>query len=141
MIEAKDKEQAVLYLYKLYNLYPVNENVFYENTKVETKYTMKSKKGLKAAKLEAEIELDDASQYEKARPKQKRVKHQKVTVADITENDAQQVKSIKKRSQVKHEVKDELEVDTTEALQIASNESEASKGPRRSKRTSRKVLT
>lgn len=35
-------EQAVLYLYKLYGLHPVNEEVFYESKEQETKHTKRS---------------------------------------------------------------------------------------------------
>lgn len=145
MIEAKDKEQAVLFLYKLYNLHPVNEEVFYENSNVETKHTMKSKKGLKAVKeakliakaeLEAKSELDSVSQDAKPHPKKKSVKHKKITVEDIRDNDTEQVSTVKKRNKAKPHIESKIEADTTEALQVSLNEPEAGTGLRRSKRKS-----
>ncbi|KAG6869110.1 hypothetical protein C0993_001675 [Termitomyces sp. T159_Od127] len=64
MIEAKDKEQAVLHLYRIYRLYPVNHSSLRppaENQTKETKGRKSSRKlrAVKAEKLKAERDTFD----------------------------------------------------------------------------------
>lgn len=55
MIEAKDKEQAVFQLYKLYDLYPVDDDVWIADKKMIPK-SIKAKKRKKAVVVEAQDE-------------------------------------------------------------------------------------
>lgn len=61
MIEAKDKEQAVLYLHRMYNLHPVNDSSLRPPDENQTKETKgrKSKKRLQnnAEKLRVDSEV------------------------------------------------------------------------------------
>jgi hypothetical protein len=59
MIEAKDKEQAVLELYKLYDLQPVNEESYIPSKGIETTQTKGRKSNKKAAADKKLKEEDD----------------------------------------------------------------------------------
>ena len=58
MLECKDKEQAVFYIYRLYNLSEVDPKVLRPPAEVETLHTKgrKSNKKAKAAKAASEAE-------------------------------------------------------------------------------------
>ncbi|KAL0956843.1 hypothetical protein HGRIS_002955 [Hohenbuehelia grisea] len=65
MIEAKDKEQAVLHLYRIYNLHPV----IYANLRPPAEHQTKETKGRKSnkrAKAKAQKELDDGEDEDAA---------------------------------------------------------------------------
>lgn len=61
MLECKDKEQAVFYLYRLYNLFPVDPRVLRppaEEESLRTKGRKSSKRAKTKGKIEEEVEVE-----------------------------------------------------------------------------------
>ncbi|KAI8581185.1 hypothetical protein K450DRAFT_233504 [Umbelopsis ramanniana AG] len=96
MIEAKDKEQAVFFLYKLYDLFPVNQDVYYENKQGETKHTKRSKKGQAQVKAEVSVE---ATVMEEGSILKEDIKKKATTIVNTNEDsvlDRKQAKRVKR---------------------------------------------
>ncbi|KAI8141609.1 UV-endonuclease UvdE-domain-containing protein [Fennellomyces sp. T-0311] len=58
MIEAKDKEQAVFQLYKLFDLYPVDDDVWIPTTALKVKETVKKRK-IKREKTKDTVKMEE----------------------------------------------------------------------------------
>ncbi|RDB25231.1 UV-damage endonuclease [Hypsizygus marmoreus] len=85
MIEAKDKEQAVLHLYRMYDLHPVDHSSLRppdENQTKETKGRKSNKKG-RAAQKSVDNGDTETSQVVDDEPPRKRRKASKVTILAV----------------------------------------------------------
>lgn len=146
-------EQAVFHLYKLYNLFPVNEDVYYVNKEEETKHTKRSKKGQVKVKAEVSVEttaVDEGDVVKKVRKTKKtaaivdtnedsvpegthakRVKRAKVNVKTRTEDDVLLPVNGNDTQSVKRKKGSKKQIVTEKATQSA---------PRRSNRITSKTL-
>eukprot|EP01117_Protostelium_nocturnum_P016979 TRINITY_DN6818_c3_g1_i1.p1 TRINITY_DN6818_c3_g1~~TRINITY_DN6818_c3_g1_i1.p1 ORF type:complete len:537 (-),score=211.95 TRINITY_DN6818_c3_g1_i1:35-1486(-) len=82
MIEAKDKEMAVLELYQIYGLYPVDESIMYPDTNIQVK-----KRGKKAKEEGEEVEVEEMEVKMGSKPTSKKVIRKKVIVKEGEEHD------------------------------------------------------
>jgi hypothetical protein len=82
-------EQAVFFLYKLYNIFPVNQDVYYENKEEETKYTKRSKKGQAKVKAEAIVEATAVEEENIIKVDMKKKKKKMATTIVNTNEDSE----------------------------------------------------
>ncbi|CAO3695958.1 unnamed protein product [Umbelopsis ramanniana] len=123
MIEAKDKEQAVFFLYKLYNLFPVNEDVYYVNTEEETKHTKRSKKG--QAKAKAEVSVETTTVEEGDVIKKNRKTKKAAAIVNTNEDSVPEGKHVKRVKRAKVDVNTRMEDDVL--LPVNGNDTQSVK--------------
>ncbi|CEP12705.1 hypothetical protein [Parasitella parasitica] len=111
MIEAKDKEQAVFHLYKLFDLYPVDDKVWIPQTGIESTQTSGRKSTKSAQKKKAqevalknELENEDEEYSEnvkvvkRSRKPAKKATKRKMDLDDQMQEEVTQVRKTTKRT-------------------------------------------
>ncbi|CAO3688925.1 unnamed protein product [Umbelopsis vinacea] len=130
MIEAKDKEQAVFYLYKLYNLYPVDDKVFYEDKDNETKHTKRSKKS--KSELKTKLEVEAVVEEDGDVTKKHVVKDEIVTVVEAAGVGLKELRTTKRSRKLRNS--DNSEIVAEDVLLPVDGNSEEAAVPRLKRR-------
>jgi hypothetical protein len=115
-------EQAVFTLYKLYNLFPVSEDVCYDNKDEERKHTKRSKQG--QAKVKTDVSVQAIIEERTKSIEDDNIEDEKVTAVRTVEDDPI-------RKHVKHGKRSKSDVNTkitgSAMLQVSSNKVQSAK--------------